>query len=160
LELSISASSGREVVPYVRKGLLSAHELLKSPLRSLSVALVGDRTMGRLHLEFMSIPGPTDVLSFALESDPRGRCVEGELVICVPEARRQSRRRSIALRDEVLLYALHGLLHLNGWDDRTEADYRAMHRKEDQLLRRLGIGKVFDRDRKAGAAGGTRGSRR
>lgn len=144
MKLSISAACGREVAPYVRRKLFLAHKLLKSPPRLLSLALVGDQTMARLHQEFMGLPGPTDVLSFALENDARGRCLEGELVVCVPEARRQARRRDVALRDEVLLYALHGLLHLGGWDDRTQAEYRAMHRKEDQILQQLGVGRVFD----------------
>ncbi len=59
-------------------------------------------------------------------------------------------------RNEVLLYALHGMLHLSGFDDRTDADFRKMHRMEDRLLARLGIGPVFgpvDR-RRAGRAGG------
>lgn len=154
LDLSISAASGRELVPFLRRKLLSAHKLLKSPLRRLSIALVGDRTMSRLHQEFMSLPGPTDVLSFPLESDPKGRCIEGELVICIPEARRQVRIRGIALNEEVLLYAVHGLLHLGGWDDRTKAKYHAMHRKEDQILQQLGVGKVFDRNRPAKPARG------
>lgn len=149
LDLSISAACGREVAPFVRRKILLAHGLLKLPLRRLSLALVGDKTMSRLHQEFMNLSGPTDVLSFELELDARGRCVEGELVICVPQARRQGQRRGIALRDEVLLYALHGLLHLGGWDDRTESEYRAMHRKEDQLLQHLGAGRLFDRERPA-----------
>jgi probable rRNA maturation factor len=154
--ISISAATGREISPYVRRKLLLAHKLLKSPLRHLSLALVGDTTMSRLHQEFMGIPGPTDVLSFPLENDARGRCVEGELVICIPEARRQSRLRGIPLADEVLLYALHGMLHLGGWDDRTEAEYRAMHAKEDQLLQKLGIGRVFDRTKPTKTAGGNK----
>ena len=144
-------------MPFVRRKILLAHKLLKLPLGRLSIALVGDTTMSRLHQEFMGIPGPTDVLSFELELDARGRCVEGELVICVSEARRQGRRRGITLPDEVLLYALHGLLHLGGWDDGTEAEYRAMHRKEDQLLQQLGVGRLFDRGRQATT---TRGMKR
>ncbi len=43
----------------------------------------------------------------------------------------------------MLLYAVHGLLHLCGYDDRTPAGFRRMHRKEDDLLARLGVGPVF-----------------
>ena len=90
--------------------------------------------MADLHQRFMGIPGPTDVLTFELDHDARGRTVAGEVVVCVPYALRQARRRRIAPRDELLLYALHGMLHLGGYDDRTPADFARMHRREDQIL--------------------------
>jgi hypothetical protein len=43
----------------------------------------------------------------------------------------------------LLLYGLHGMLHLCGFDDRTERAFRAMHAKEDEILTRLGVGPVF-----------------
>ena len=49
----------------------------------------------------------------------------------------------MAARDEVLLYALHGVLHLCGYDDRTDRDFAAMHRREDEILERLGVGAIF-----------------
>jgi len=91
----------------------------------------------------MSIAGPTDVLTFPLEEGAGGRIIAGEVVICVPEARRQSRKMGTAIERELLLYALHGMLHLCGFDDRTAAGYQGMHRIEDQILKRLGVGPVF-----------------
>jgi len=99
--------------------------------------------MSELHEQFMSIAGPTDVLTFPLDVDARGRPVSGEVVVCLPEARRQARNRKVPVEQELLLYALHGLLHLCGYDDRTGRAYRAMHRTEDQILTRLGVGPVF-----------------
>jgi probable rRNA maturation factor len=111
--------------------------------------LVGDKTMSELHERFMNIPGPTDVLTFPLEHDARGRCVAGEVVVCVPEARRHAKERRTSVRDEVLLYAIHGMLHLSGFDDRTPSDYRTMHRTEDRILTQLGVGAVFHADQKS-----------
>lgn len=99
--------------------------------------------MSSLHQQFMKIDGPTDVLTFPLEFDSQGRETAGEVVICVPEAARQARGRGTRVECELLLYALHGLLHLSGFDDRTEAGFRQMHRKEDDILIRLGLGPVF-----------------
>lgn len=144
-ELSITATTGHAYVPWLQSMLLRARALMRSPLRELSVALVGDKRMSLLHEQFLGIPGPTDVLTFELNHDARNRVTAGEVVICVPEARRQARRRPhSSVRKELLLYALHGMLHLTGYDDRTEDDYRQMHRKEDEILRRLGVGPVFD----------------
>jgi len=117
--------------------------LMKSPLRELSVALVGEREMTRLHREFMKIDSSTDVMTFELERDRRGRAIAGEIVVCIPVAQRQARIQRTRAADEVLLYAVHGMLHLSGLDDRTAADFQARHRKEDDILSRLGVGAVF-----------------
>ena len=112
--------------------------------------------MSELHKDFMGITGPTDVLTFPLETDARGRVTSGEVVVCVPESRRQARERGLATRLELLLYAVHGMLHLLGYDDRTDRAYRVMHRTEDDLMSELGLGPVFSR----GSAGRERKSRR
>ena len=151
--LSVIAATGWRYVPFLRKHLPAAHALLKPPLRELTVALVGDRRMGELHQRFLDIRGPTDVLTFPLETDSRGRATAGEVVVCVPEARRRAREAGTALQSELLLYALHGLLHLSGFDDRTARGFAAMHRTEDDILTRLGVGPVFAAGRGAPAAG-------
>ena len=87
--------------------------------------------------------GFADVLTFPLETDSGGHTISGEIVVCVPEARRRARERGIPLEREVLLYALHGMLHLIGYDDRTDAGFAKMHRIEDDILTALGVGPVF-----------------
>jgi rRNA maturation RNase YbeY len=143
LKLSVATEAGAAYVPFLRRHLRAAHRILRPPLRELSVALVGDRTMSQLHRRFMNVAGPTDVLTFPLDHDSRGRPVSGEVVVCVPEARRRVKAEGVPVERELLLYALHGLLHLCGHDDRTGAAFRAMHRTEDQILTRLGVGPVF-----------------
>jgi probable rRNA maturation factor len=151
LQLAVRATVGEIYVPYLRRYLRKAYAVIQPPLRELSLALVNDREMAGLHQRFMSIPGPTDVLTFPLESDPRGRPIGGEVVVCVPQARRQAKLHSVAIRDELLLYALHGLLHLSGYDDRTDRDYRKMHAAEDAILQKLGVGTIFNRSTAQGA---------
>ena len=143
MELSVSASAGKRFVPFLRTHLRGAHAIIKPALSELSVALVGDAKMSALHVQFMNIPGPTDVLTFPLEEDEAGQVTAGEVVVCVPEARRRAKVEGTDERREVLLYALHGLLHLCGYDDRTAADFKAMHEAEDRILTQLGIGAVF-----------------
>jgi len=150
LDLTLTATTGNDYIPYLRKYLIAAHKLLgkRTALREMSVALIGDRTMSRLHQQFMGIPGPTDVLTFPLEmarGSPKNRALSGEVVIDVAEARRRGKSEGIAPKLEVLLYAIHGMLHLCGYDDQTDRAYRAMHRMEDHLLTKLGLGPVFHR---------------
>jgi probable rRNA maturation factor len=146
LALEVHARTGRAHVAFVRGKLLGAHALLRPPLREMSLALVGDRRMSDLHERFMGIAGPTVVLTFELEHDGRGRVLAGEVVVCVPHAVREARRSGVAVRKEVLLYALHGMLHLCGFDDRTQRDFVRMHQREDDILKRLGVGAVFARE--------------
>ena len=113
--------------------------------------------MSALHEQFMGIPGPTDVLTFPLDLDTRGRPVAGEVVVCASEARRRAKEHGVPLERELLLYALHGLLHLCGYDDRTDASFRAMHRTEDQILTRLGVGPVFAPGKTTASRKATRG---
>ena len=143
LELSIQAQVGSKYVGFLRRHLFRAHAILQPALRELSLALVGDARMSMLHQQFMDIAGPTDVLTFPLEFDKRKRVISGEVIICVPEAVRQAQARKLSVDCELLLYALHGMLHLCGFDDRTEAAFQKMHRMEDDILIRLGLGPVF-----------------
>jgi probable rRNA maturation factor len=142
--LTFHAQLGARYVPFLRRHLRRAARMIPTPLRELSLALVNDRRMSELHLQFMNIPGPTDVLTFPLEQQRR-RVTAGEIVICVPEARRRAADQRTPVEHELLLYAIHGMLHLCGFDDRTPDRYQAMHRKEDQILTQLGIGPVFSR---------------
>jgi probable rRNA maturation factor len=108
----------------------------------LNLAVVDDEQMSELHGQYLGIAGTTDVLTFDLRDDP-DQPVEGDIVICIDEARRQAGDRGHDTRLELLLYAVHGLLHLLGEDDHDPADYEKMHKREDDLLTRAGLGAVF-----------------
>lgn len=155
-DLTITAATGAQYAAYLRSNLRRAHAVERPALRELSVALVGDKRMADIHERFMGIAGPTDVMTFELDHDARGRVVAGEVVVCVPHARRQARRSGAAVKNELLLYALHGMLHLSGFDDRTARDFAAMHKREDEILRAIGVGAVFAPARGARPAPGKR----
>lgn len=115
----------------------------------LSIAIVDDAQMSELHEQFMDITGTTDVLTFDLRDDPEDTSViEGELILCVDEASRQAASRGHETRLELLLYGLHGLLHLMGYDDLDDDDYDRMHAREDKLLLKAGFDALFARDEK------------
>jgi probable rRNA maturation factor len=99
----------------------------KRPL-SLSILLCGDARMRGLNREWMGLDVPTDVLSF-----PSGeKDFLGDLVIDVPYAARQARRRGHTLRRELQILLAHGLLHLLGYDH--EEDGGAMFRRQRKIL--------------------------
>lgn len=111
----------------------------------LSVVVVNDSEMTRLHEQFRGEAGTTDVLTFDLRDRP-DQPIDADIVICLDEARRQAHQRGHDTRLEALLYAVHGLMHLLGEDDHDQAGYQKMHRREDELLTRAGLGPVFGKD--------------
>ena len=151
--LDVIPETGKMFAGDLKRQLRVAREMFASPLREMSLVLVNDRTICDLHRRFMNDPTTTDVLTFPIDLDRRGRATAGEVYVCVPEARRRGKEHGTRVEDEVLLYALHGMLHLCGFDDRTPAGYRAMHRTEDMILTRLGVGPVFAPAAASGSGG-------
>ena len=109
---------------------------------TLDLRVLDDAAMGAMHRAFQGDPTPTDVLTFDLR-DAADAELEGDVALCVDEAARRAAERGHPVRDEILLYAVHGLLHLLGEDDRTPADYARMHAREDDLLTAIGVGPRF-----------------
>jgi len=109
----------------------------------LEVAIVSAQQMRRQHAEWMGEDSTTDVLSFDLREQAEARRVDGQLLVCKSVARRRARSRKTDWRGELLLYVVHGCLHLCGLDDGDQASSENMHRLEDEILRDLGWGPVF-----------------
>ena len=105
----------------------------------LHVILVGSRTMARLNAGFCGHDGPTDVLSFGLGGDAAasGPVVAGEIYICPAVAVVAARRYRTGLAEECVLYAVHGMLHLAGFDDGEPLRRRAMRGAERRVMGRL-----------------------
>ncbi len=113
----------------------------------LSIAVVDSARMAALHATHLGQPEPTDVLTFDLGTDNATGRLDGEVVICADVAEAAAAVRGALTRAgahaELALYVVHGVLHLAGYDDQTPAAFRRMHRREDELLAALGLGRVF-----------------
>lgn len=96
-------------------GELAARYRLAAP--EVSLAFVGERAIQTLNRKFMKKDRPTDVLSFPLgEKGPDGKYYLGDIIIAVPVAFRQARAKGHSLDHELRLLAIHGYLHLVGYD--------------------------------------------
>jgi probable rRNA maturation factor len=98
----------------------------------ISVAVVDDAAIAKLHDEFLNDPAPTDVLSFLLERSPQ--MLEGEVVVSTDTARTVAPRYGSSAEDELLLYVIHGTLHLVGYDDATPRKRAVMQKEEQKYL--------------------------
>lgn len=94
-------------------------------LREVFIWLISDRRIALLHRQFLRKTGPTDVLTFQ----------HGEIFISVETARRHARAFGNSLTRELKLYIVHGLLHLHGFEDRTQAQAHRMKTTQEKILR-------------------------
>jgi probable rRNA maturation factor len=104
----------------------------------ISLAFVDDATIHGLNKRFLEHDEPTDVLTFPL-SKPKAKVLEGEVVIGVEVAKRQATERGHSVDEELALYVIHGLLHLCGYDDKSERGAREMRSRERHWLSALGL---------------------
>jgi probable rRNA maturation factor len=115
------------------------------PSAMVSIAVVDDPTIHALNVQFLEHDYPTDVLSFVLEDSPL--CVEGELVVSTDTAIRESKGAGWSPSDELLLYVIHGTLHLVGYDDHDAHDQVEMYAAEAHYLLRMGLALPNDASR-------------
>jgi probable rRNA maturation factor len=119
--------------------------------------IVGDAEMAEAHETYAGVPGTTDVLTFDLidGESVRTGVLDADIMLCLDESQRQAAKRGHDARRELLLYAIHGILHCLGHDDHDAEAYATMHEQEDRLLAALGVGATFARDEHRRDAGAT-----
>ena len=115
--------------------------LLQKEQSEVSVQIVGDAEMARLHLKHSGIEGTTDVLTFDNSSGEKS--VHADIAICIDVAKRESKSRKHEVQNELLLYIVHGILHCCGFDDGDEVSHSLMHVEEDRVLSAIGVGAVW-----------------
>jgi probable rRNA maturation factor len=131
---------------------------------TISIAIVDDPTIAVLNEQYLGHEGPTDVLSFLLECDSTpdesesndspqktnasvnadkrhgfGKRIEGEIIISAETARQSAAEYDWKPEAELVLYLVHGLLHLCGYDDLEESDRKEMRQREVEAFSHLGL---------------------
>jgi probable rRNA maturation factor len=138
--LALSQRTGSRTVNLrcLRKLLDALLGMLPRPLSGeLGVIIVDAPEITRINETFLRHTGPTDVISFSYAEPSVDPGITGEILVCLPEARRQAQRFGVAWQNELLRYVIHGLLHLCDYDDQTPAQRSRMKQEEDRLLRAL-----------------------
>lgn len=115
----------------------------------VSLVVTGDRQIHELNRAYRGVDRPTDVLSFPLfEPDEVRQAVEaaegepqalGDIVISIERAHAQGEEYGHGIRRELAFLAVHGLLHLLGYDHETEAERALMRAREEEILASLGL---------------------
>ena len=94
-------------------------------LPEVEVAIVSDRVIAGVHERFMNIPGPTDVITFE----------HGEIVMSAETAALYARQYGQSVDAELALYTVHGLLHLNGYEDASANDAQRMRKTQERIMK-------------------------
>ena len=101
-------------------------------LEEVDIAVVASRRIAALNRKYLQHAGATDVLSFDLSS-PGGGLV-AQIIVCAEVAVREARSRGIGSQRELMLYIVHGLLHVIGYDDTNPQAAARMYARQEELL--------------------------
>ncbi|MEZ4705420.1 MAG: rRNA maturation RNase YbeY [Bdellovibrionota bacterium] len=114
--------------------LLRALHILGLSHVEISVAIVDDQQIQELNREYRNKDKPTDVLSFSQDEHMDGWRFLGDIIISKETTVRQAREKNQRIKDEYRLLAIHGLLHLLGYDHVTLQQEKVMFALQGQLL--------------------------
>ena len=112
-----------------------------SPAAELNIMFIDPEPMEELHVRWLDLPGPTDVMSFPMDElrpgtadHPTPPGMLGDICICPAIASRQAAESGHSAAEEMLLLATHGMLHLLGYDHATDAEHEIMFALQRKLL--------------------------
>jgi probable rRNA maturation factor len=114
----------------------------------LSLMLVSPEQIAEYNRQFMEREGPTDVLAFPLQELEPGRVPPpvanepplslGDVFLCPTEIKRHAAEEQVEFEDYLFLLAVHGILHLLGYDHGDRRSARCMEKREEELLNMIG----------------------
>lgn len=111
------------------------------PQADLCLRVIDEAAMEILHVRWMDLPGPTDVMSFPMDElrpgsaeEPSDEGVLGDIVLCPTVAQRQATEAGHTTQEELLLLTVHGVLHLLGYDHAEPDERQQMFDVQRRLL--------------------------
>jgi probable rRNA maturation factor len=131
LDVDWLESVARRALPLCSGNPGKGAALLLGDLEEIEVSLLDDAAIAEVNERFLSHTGPTDVITFD----------HGEILIGVGVARENAAAFGKTLKEEVALYIVHGLLHLNGWEDKCRDEAAEMATLQETILAKA-IGKL------------------
>ena len=140
----------KDVVDLVIQAAKTVSELYEVTAQEVSITLTDNEYIRTLNKRWRNIDLPTDVLSFAFgESDEpqiTGNAPNslGEIVISVERAKEQAQAYGHTFKREVSFLAVHGMLHLLGYDHVNDLDRREMEKEQRFVMEKLGIDRSDD----------------
>jgi probable rRNA maturation factor len=137
IELSNESKSTCDEAAIISVAAFAMAKMGIHPDSDLSITLVDEARIEELHIEWMDLPGPTDVLSFPMDemkpnSAADGPGIVGDIVLCPEFARKQAKE---GLDAELALLTVHGVLHCLGYDHAEKDEELEMFGLQDECLK-------------------------
>lgn len=130
-----------DVEEFAELGRFLIDQLHIHPQAELAITFVDPDVMEQYHIEWLDLPGPTDVMSWPMDEIRPGRDGEvsepgilGDIVVCPQVAAEQARAAGHSTVEEMLLLTVHGFLHLLGYDHEELEDEKVMFAMQRTLL--------------------------
>ena len=136
IELTNNSKEVCDETEIVKVATFALEKMGIHPDSELSITLVDEEEIEKLHIQWMDLPGPTDVLSFPMDelkpfSAAQGPGIIGDIVLCPKFAAKQA-KSSVA--EEISLLTIHGVLHLLGFDHAEKEEEKEMFALQDKIL--------------------------
>lgn len=134
------AASFRRVglsVDRIREAVVAAASIGDCTLCEIGVRVTDDEQIHQINREFLQHDYPTDVISFPYELAPPK--VEGELVVSLDTATACAPDEKLSIAEELLLYVVHGTLHIVGYDDTSDEPRQRMRAAEQAAMKLIGV---------------------
>jgi len=101
-------------------------------LESLNYIFCNDAYLHKMNLDYLDHDTYTDIITF--DNSEQETTIESDIFISIDRVKENAQLQQVAFNDELSRVLVHGLLHLMGWDDKTEALKKEMRIKEDACL--------------------------
>jgi probable rRNA maturation factor len=139
MTIEVTNTSG-QLVPAAEINSLLTFALLElelNPECEINVSFVDDEYMTELHIKWMDEPGTTDVLSFPMDmpETPGEAVTLGDIVISPVVAAEQAKAQGHSIEHEIYILAVHGLLHIIGYDHADKAEEKVMFDLQEKIVR-------------------------
>lgn len=147
-EQTIPEAEREQIQGYFERGISEAIRVAEgSEEAEVSLTLVDDQRIHELNREYRGVDRPTDVLSFALQDEAEGEPeildfedeILGDIIISVERARLQAEEYGHSFERELVYLAVHGTLHLLGYNHEVEEDKMEMRRQEETVMNQIGL---------------------
>jgi probable rRNA maturation factor len=137
----------KQALGWIEKVIQTAAEVEELPPVEVAITIVDNQRIQELNREYRGKDQPTDVLSFPLwEPDEEWVIEEGEeyvtlgdLIISIEKAKEQAQEYGHSLEREIGFLAVHGFLHLLGYDHETKEQEEEMFGRQEEILQKLGL---------------------
>ncbi|MCB1114273.1 MAG: rRNA maturation RNase YbeY [Chlamydiia bacterium] len=120
-----------------RKAIKEVAALQNETFEEVTLHFVTQDAICQLHDDYFNDPSPTDCISFPIDGPDEPHRILGDVFICPKTAIDYTHKNGGDPEREALLYGIHGMLHLFGYDDMTPEERQKMRRYEKKHLKNL-----------------------